>query len=204
MKKINILSVLFLTILFNAPLLAQDVNVCMQDLSIFAEFAKVKNFKSAYEPWMNVRRDCPTINVAVYSYGERILKDFIKNGTPEEIEASKKDLILLYDEWVQNFPEKKNKSAIGDILSSKAQSLLDYEMADLKVVYDTFDEAFQKDPDSFTNPKLLYNYFKTLYDRYKAGDQEVTMELLFEKYEEVSEKFEFESTQLAKKLDIIT
>jgi len=90
MKKINILSVLFLTILFNAPLLAQDVNVCMQDLSIFAEFAKVKNFKSAYEPWMNVRRDCPTINVAVYSYGERILKDFIKNGTPEEIEASKK------------------------------------------------------------------------------------------------------------------
>jgi len=115
----------------------------------------------------------------------------------------KKDLILLYDEWVQNFPEKKNKSAIGDILSSKAQSLLDYEMADLKVVYDTFDEAFQKDPDSFTNPKLLYNYFKTLYDRYKAGDQEVTMELLFEKYEEVSEKFEFESTELAKKLDKI-
>ena len=203
MKKINILSVLFFTILFNTPLLAQDVNVCMQDLSIFAEFAKVKNFKSAYEPWMNVRRDCPTINVAVYSYGERILKDFIKNGTPEEIEASKKDLILLYDEWVQNFPEKKNKSAIGDILSSKAQSLLDYEMADLKVVYDTFDEAFQKDPDSFTNPKLLYNYFKTLYDRYKAGDQEVTMELLFEKYEEVSEKFEFESTELAKKLDKI-
>jgi len=45
MKKINILSVLFFTILFNAPLLAQDVNVCMQDLSIFAEFAKVKNFK---------------------------------------------------------------------------------------------------------------------------------------------------------------
>ena len=30
------------------PVLAQDTNVCMQDLSIFAEFAKVKNYKSAY------------------------------------------------------------------------------------------------------------------------------------------------------------
>ena len=63
--------------------------------------------------------------------------------------------------------------------------------------------AYQKDPTSFTNPKLLYNYFKTYFDRYKAGDQEVTMELLFEQYEEVSEKFDIESTALAKKLDII-
>lgn len=56
------------------PVLAQDTNVCMQDLSIFAEFAKVKNYKSAYEPWMRVRKQCPTINVAVYSYEKESLK----------------------------------------------------------------------------------------------------------------------------------
>ncbi len=203
MKKSHVLGVLFFSLVFLAPAKSQDINACMQDLSIFAEFAKVKNFKSAFEPWSRVRQECPTINVAVYSYGERILKDFIKNGTPEEIEASKKDLIVLYDEWVQNFPKKKNKSVVGDVTSRKAQALLDYKMADLKEVYSIFNSAFQKDQNSFTNPKLLYNYFKTLYDRYKAEDQEVSMELLFEKYEEVSEKFEFESTQLAKKLDVI-
>lgn len=203
MKKSHVLGVLFISLVFLAPAKSQDINACMQDLSIFAEFAKVKNFKSAFEPWSRVRQECPTINVAVYSYGERILKDFIKNGTPEEIEASKKDLIVLYDEWVQNFPKKKNKSVVGDVTSRKAQALLDYKMADLKEVYSIFNSAFQKDQNSFTNPKLLYNYFKTLYDRYKAEDQEVSMELLFEKYEEVSEKFEFESTQLAKKLDVI-
>jgi tetratricopeptide (TPR) repeat protein len=152
---------------------------------------------------MRVRKDCPSINVAIYSYGERILKDYIKNGTPEEQEASKEDLIKLYDEWVENFPKKRNKSVIGDIISKKAQALLDYKLADLKVIYNTFDQAYKQDAASFTNPKLLYNYFKTLYDRYKAGDNEVTMELLFNKYEEVSEKFEFESTELAKKLDVI-
>ena len=131
------------------------------------------------------------------------LKGYIKNGTPEEQEASKEDLIKLYDEWVENFPKKRNKSVIGDIISKKAQALLDYKLADLKVIYNTFDQAYKQDAASFTNPKLLYNYFKTLYDRYKAGDNEVTMELLFNKYEEVSEKFEFESTELAKKLDVI-
>jgi hypothetical protein len=202
MKKLCVLT-LMIAGLVQAPVLAQDINACMQDLSIFAEFAKVKNYKSAYEPWMKVRKECPTINVAIYSYGERILKDQIKNGTAEEKEVAKKDLIQLYDEWVQNFPKKRKKSVVGDITSKKAQALLDYKLADLKVVYSTFDEAYTKDAASFTNPKLLYNYFKTLYDRYKAGDSEVTMELLFNKYEEVSEKFEFESTELAKKLDVI-
>jgi tetratricopeptide (TPR) repeat protein len=202
MKKLCVIT-LILASLYQATVFAQDVNVCMQDLSIFAEFAKVKNYKSAYEPWKKVRTECPTINVAIYSYGERILKDRIKTGTPEEQNLAKDDLIKLYDEWVVNFPKKRNQSVVGDITSKKAQALLDYKLADLKEVYSTFDEAYNKDVASFTNPKLLYNYFKTLYDRYKEGDTEVTMELLFNKYEEVSEKFEFESTELAKKLDVI-
>ena len=202
MKKLCVITLIFIG-LFHAPILAQDTNVCMQDLSIFAEFAKVKNYKSAFEPWMKVRGECPSINVAIYSYGERILKDRIKNGSPEEQEASKKDILKLYDQWVENFPKKRNKSVIGEIISKKAQALLDFKQADLKEIYLTFDEAYKKDKKSFTNPKLLYNYFKTMYDRYKNGDIEVTMELLFNKYEEVSEKFEFESTELSKKLDII-
>ena len=135
--------------------------------------------------------------------GERILKDLIKNGTPEEVASAKEDIIKLYGEWIEYFPQRRNKSIIGDVISKKAQALLDFKIGTLKEVYDTFDMAYQKDPTSFTNPKLLYNYFKTYFDRYKAGDQEVTMELLFEQYEEVSEKFDIESTALAKKLDII-
>ena len=104
---------------------------------------------------------------------------------------------------VEFFPKKKNKSIVGEIIGKKAQALLDFKQADLKEVYLTFDEAYKKDVKSFTNPKFLYNYFKTLYDLYKQGDDEVSMELLFNKYEEVSEKFEYESTELAKKLDII-
>ncbi len=199
MKKL----ILVFGLLYQAALFAQDINTCMQDLSIFAEYVKVKNYSSAIEPWIKVKENCPDINVAIYTYGERIIKDKIKNGSPEEIETSKRELIKLYDEWVKYFPKNKNKSTIGDVTGKKAQALLDFKMADLNVIYSTFDEAFRKDPKSFTNPKFLYNYFKTLYDRYKAGDSEVSMEMLINKYEEVSEKFDNEMIELAKKLDII-
>ena len=65
-------------------------------------------------------------------------------------------------------------------------------------VYKTFNEAYTSDAASFTNPKELYNYFKTYYELYKDGVYGVTMEKLFTKYEEVSEKFEIESTNLSK------
>lgn len=184
-------------------LTAQNSEECLQNLSIFAEYAKVKNYDEAYGPWMKVREACPSLNVAVYSYGERILKDRIKKATPETKDAEVADLLKLYDQWLEHFPTKRNVSVKGDIISSKAQAMLDYKTSDKMEVYRTFDLAFKTDPNSFTNPKALYNYFKTLYDTYKAGTDNVSMEQLFNKYEEVSEKFELETTNLAKKLDVI-
>ena len=48
---------------------AQGSESCNQNLSIFAESAKVKNYDAAYEPWIAVRNECPTLNRAIYSYG---------------------------------------------------------------------------------------------------------------------------------------
>ena len=128
----------------------QDNSACMQDLSIFAEYVKVKNYDAAIEPWMKVRENCPDLNAAIYTYGERIIKNNIKNGNSDLVESSKKELIKLYDEWIQYFPKNKNKSIIGDVIGKKAQALLDYKLADLKKIYSTFDEAFTKDATSFT------------------------------------------------------
>ena len=190
-------------ILILTPLNAQRSEECLQNLSIFAEFAKVKNYDEAYEPWMKVRKECPSLNVAIYSYGERILKDRYKKQPEDQKKAVVADLMSLYDEWLLNFPTRRNIKVEGDIISGKAQSMIDFKMPDKMETYKTFDLAFTTDPKSFTNPKGLYNYFKILYDLYKEDANGVTMEQLFTKYEEVSEKFEIESTNLARKLDII-
>jgi len=195
--------ILILTISFTFSFsFSQDKEICIENLSIFAESAKVKNYDEAYKPWSEVKDQCPDLNLAIYTYGERILKSKIKNAQPEDIDNFKNQLIELYDQWLIHFPSKRGISVVGDILSSKAQSMIDYQVGSPSDVYEVFDKAFLTDSKSFTNPKRLYNYFKTLYNIYKESGN-VSTEKLFEKYEEVSEKFELESKNLAKKLDVI-
>jgi tetratricopeptide (TPR) repeat protein len=191
-------------ILFVSPSFAQlSTNECMEQLSIFAESAKIRNYQAAYEPWKNVIDNCPKLNVATYQFGERILKDFIEKSSNEE-EKSKyvNDLLNMYDLWAENFPTRKSENQIGKIFSSKGQAMLDYGISDKNLIYETFDYAFKNDPDSFTNPKSLAYYFITGYDLFKSG-QTITLENLFEKYEELTEKFESLKTDISKNLDVI-
>ncbi|MDA8547159.1 hypothetical protein N9K61_00270 [Flavobacteriaceae bacterium] len=191
-------------ILFTSPLFSQlNSDECLEQLSIFAESAKIKNYQAAYEPWKKVLDNCPTLNVATYQYGELILKDFIKKSTTEE-EKTKylTDLLSMYDQWLENFPVRKGVRQEGKILSNKGQAMLDNGVKDKLLIYDTFDYAFNNDPGSFTNPKSLAYYFQTAYDLYKAGNK-INLETLFEKYEELTEKFELLKTNISKNIDII-
>ena len=191
-------------ILFTTPLFSQlSSDECLEQLSIFAESAKIKNYQAAYEPWKTVLDNCPTLSLATYQYGEIILKDFIKKSESQEDKSKYlNDLLSLYDQWAENFPERKGVRQIGKIYSSKGQAMLDNGIKDKELIYDTFDYAFKNDPVSFTNPKSLAYYFQTGYDLYKVGSK-INLETLFEKYEELTEKFELLKTNISKNIDII-
>ena len=191
-------------ILFTTPLFSQlSSDECLEQLSIFAESAKIKNYQAAYEPWKTVLDNCPKLSLATYQYGEIILKDFIKKSESEEDKFKYlNDLLSLYDQWAENFPERKGVRQIGKIYSSKGQAMLDNGIKDKELIYDTFDYAFKNDPVSFTNPKSLAYYFQTGYDLYKVGSK-INLETLFEKYEELTEKFELLKTNISKNIDII-
>ena len=203
MNNIKFFRNLFL-ILFTSPLFSQlSSDECLEQLSIFAESAKIKNYQAAYEPWKTVLDNCPKLSLATYQYGEIILKDFIKKSESEENKSKYlNDLLSLYDLWAENFPERKGIRQIGKIYSSKGQAMLDNGIKDKELIYDTFEYAFQNDPKSFTNPKSLAYYFQTGYDLYKAGSK-INLETLFEKYEELTEKFELLKTNISKNIDII-
>ncbi len=203
MNNIQFFRNLFL-ILFTSPIFSQlSSDECLEQLSIFAESAKIKNYQAAYEPWKTVLDNCPKLSLATYQYGEIILKDFIKKSESEENKSKYlNDLLSLYDLWAENFPERKGVRQIGKIYSSKGQAMLDNGVEDKELIYDTFEYAFQNDPTSFTNPKSLAYYFQTGYDLYKAGSK-INLETLFEKYEELTEKFELLKTNISKNIDII-
>ena len=177
---------------------------CRENLSIFAESAKIKNYKAAYEPWMSVRTNCPKYSLATFQYGELILKDFIKNSSSEqEKKQYLDDLLKLYDEWAANFPIRKGVNQIGKIYSSKGQAMIDNNFENKLKIYQTFEYAYNNDINSFSNPKSLAYYFQTAYDLFKMGNSEVPLEVLFNKYEELTERFESLRIDIAKNIDII-
>ena len=120
---------------------SQSADDCISNLSIFAEYYKVKNYDSAYEPWMQVRKQCPKMNVAIYTYGKRMLENFIKECLKkgiegvEDAEKYQQDLLKLYDEWLINFPEYRGRKIVGEIISNKAQVMVDYKLASNQEIY---------------------------------------------------------------------
>lgn len=195
---------LILVLILSATVLSAQEGDCNQNLSMFAESAKIKDYETAYKPWSTVHKECPKMSAAIYVYGERILKDRLdKAETPEEKAVASKELLQLYDDWIIAFPKKRGVLNVGDILSSKAQTMIDYKISSNSEIMAVFKEAFDKDFESFSNPKRLYNYFKITYGMYKEGSHGITQEQLFNKYEEMSEKFEIESAKLSKKLDVL-
>ena len=131
---------------------AQSPADCPANLSIFAEFAKVKNYDSAYAPWLEVKTHCPELNEATYIYGERILNHKIKNT--EDNAEFKTILTSLYDDWLTYFPtDRRGKSQQGKILAAKAQSMFEHETAPLAEIYAIFDQAYVSDVESLTIQK---------------------------------------------------
>jgi hypothetical protein len=196
-------NIIFLIFFISLTSLNSQSNIdCNSNLSIFAEYYKVKNFEAAYEPWMSVRKDCPKINPAIYFQGSRMLEDFIKKSDGEQKKSYQQDLLKLYDEWLVNFPAYNGRSIVGQIISNKAQKMIDYKLASNNEIFEIFEKAYQTDPVSFDDPKPLYNYFKTYFQLYKQGDNGITLNQIFNKYEELSERFNSIIDQYSKKSQI--
>lgn len=192
---------LLLVFLFGGVIMvsAQDNEEDMNTLSIFDQYAKAKNYEAAYGPWKELRDRNPKFSRAIYTHGEKILKHKIKNSSGAEKVAFVNDLMSMYDQRIENFA---SKTKVGDILSKKAQLMYDYKN-DLGTsdadIYQAFDSAYQKDASTFTNPKALYTYFKTMVNLYDAGQKPA--ESLFTKYDEISEKVEAEVKNYTQKLN---
>ncbi|TYB78102.1 hypothetical protein ES677_09090 [Bizionia gelidisalsuginis] len=168
----------------------QNEEACRNKLSIMVEYARSKNYETAYKPFMELRQECPKYNKAIYVFGEKILKDKIDNTTGVEQVAFINDLVKLWDERALNFA---NETPKGEYDSKQCQLKYDYKtelgLTDDQL-YSCFDAAFTADKETFENPKSLYVYFKLMVNLYDTDKK--TAQELFDKYDDVVEKIEFE------------
>lgn len=169
---------------------------CMTNLSIYAEHAKVKNYDAAYGPWKMVYTNCPDINKANFSYGERILMHKIENTSGAEKDAFIQELLGLYDNSTKYFPESFKPAGVT---IDKVLLMYDNKMASDEEIFSMLNKAFKEDRENFKNPKALYLYFSSLVDLYSANKKD--LQDVFNTYDDVTEKMEEENSELT---DIIT
>ncbi len=171
---------------------------CMTNLSIYAEHAKVKNYDAAYEPWKMVYDNCPDINKANFSLGEKILQHKIDNSSGADKDGYIQDLMTLYDNSIKYFPTKFTKASVA---IDKALLQYDNKMASDEELYNMLDQAFKEDRENFKNPKALYLYFSTLVDLHNAGKKD--LQAVFDTYDDVTEKIAEENKKLTDRITVL-
>ena len=118
------------------------------------------------------------------------MKYKIKNTTAAEKTAFINDMIKLWEERATFFPSVTPK---GTYMAKACQLQYD-NRKELGLTKDelfaAFNQAYKADVKTFTNPKSLYTYFSLMVDLYDENVK--TAQQLFSKYDDISEKIEFE------------
>jgi len=168
---------------------------CKKWLSLSHEFVATKNYKEAIPFWNKLHDNCPGFDKAIYIDGVKIYKYLIqKEKDPQKRKELAAKMIALYDERAQYFPADKPK-----VLYYKGIYMTKYKVGTPEERYETLNELFTKYPDKFNHPSLYLGMFKVLVNKYKKG--EITIEELFEKYDELTEHLDRSMEELTKELE---
>lgn len=86
----------------------EDSIRCLENLSLYKEYYKQKNYKEAYPFWTVAFNECPASNMGIYSDGEKMLISFYE----KEKDAAKKEeyyqlLMKTFDQRIQLFGTHK-------------------------------------------------------------------------------------------------
>lgn len=101
----------------------EDSVQCVQNLSLYIEFFKQKNYQDAIAPWRWLMANCPKSSKKMYADGVIMMKKYmIKN----EKDAARREklidtLMMVYDQRIKSWGEE------GKVLGKKGADMLKYQ-----------------------------------------------------------------------------
>lgn len=137
-----------------------DKELCEQNLSIYIEFYKQKNYKDAYKPWTYLFNNAPKRTKNIYLHGPKIIKALIKNLNDQSRYTPLVDsLIMVYD---QRNVYYKGKEAY--VIGMKGADLYKYKKTTtegLQTSYEELKKAFEMAGNESTASVLNYYFMAT-------------------------------------------
>lgn len=142
---------------------------CIVNTSLFTEYAKVKNYADALDPWQKVYNDCPTASKNIYIQGVNIINWQIGQTTDAaERNALVDKLMKLFDDRIKYYGTDRKMPA-AKILAQKAYYHSFYRPDDKSTVYPWLKEAVTK-LQMEAEPSYLQQFVFTSHDLYKADN----------------------------------
>ena len=156
----------------------EDSIKCLQNLSVYQEFYKQKNYTGAYDAWKQVLELCPATSLNTYIRGNTILKQMIA-ATKDHAQRGQyfDEMMKLWDMRAQYYGRP------GYCLGMKAKDMRDYAPSRLEDAMELFNQAlaYANEPN-FVN--IPYFYFECMRDAYKA--QKISKDDLFAAYDKAT------------------
>ena len=176
---------------------AQNTEACTETLSLMATSVKAKDV-SGYDYLTTLRKDCPSFHKSIYSQGEFAIKLKIeKAANPAEKEKYVRDLLKLYDEHDQYFPN----NGAGNKMK-KGLALFENKVGTSDEVFQLLDVAFKTDYANFKYAKAIYVYFEILVNNHKAN-KGIELQQVFDKYDDLTKKLDEEEEELSNEKDVL-
>ncbi|MEN8124276.1 MAG: hypothetical protein ABFR32_04030 [Bacteroidota bacterium] len=192
------LAVGFLLLLGITTINAQDKygsepDKCKTNLSIFYEYAKVGNYKPAYDPWKWCIENCPSSSKNLYKYGIKMEEEnYAKATNPTEAEKYSKQIDKIYAMRVKYFPDN-----LGKVYSDWANSLVRRDVPQ-EEVFTKLAHSFKNDPAGMS-VKNLGLYFEMFTEKNK----DINPQLVFDTYDDITEAVSTKMDKYSKELDAL-
>ena len=166
LKSILLAPIMFLSLQAEAQVESEtlkygpDKELCEQNLSIYIEFYKQKNYKDAYKPWAYLFNNAPKRTKNIYLHGPKIIKGLIKNLDDQSRLTSLVDsLIMIYDQRNVYYPGKE-----AYVIGMKGADMYKYMKTTtegLQASYEVLRSSFEMAANASTASVLNYYFMAT-------------------------------------------
>ena len=165
---------------------------CRTNLSIFYEYAKVKNYDAAFEPWKWCFDNCPASNKNIYISGLKIAQDRYNKATAGDKATAGNLIDEVFKKRIQYFPDN-----LGKVYSDWAISL-SKRGASKDAVFEKLEAAFKANPSEMS-VKNIAIYFQEVTNRNK----DTNVQKVFDTYDDVMDAVNNKKSELTKEVDKI-
>ena len=139
-----------------------DENACKENLSLFREYYKQKNYEDALKPWRWTFLNCPQSSGNIYKNGPKIIKAKMKLDKQNRL-AYIDTLMMIFDQRIQyGFGNQ------GYILGLKGYELLFADNSRSQEAFDILNQAIGLSGNK-SDFRAIYGYMKAVVDLEKES-----------------------------------